>query len=497
MAANGGYLIGSSTSTNRKSMSRESRRASLCLDESLAGALEKHEYSFVITDPRQPDHPIVYASDGFLKLSEYERDEVVGRNCRFLQGPETDRRTVMEIRDAIREVRPCQVSIVNYTKSGKLFWNLFHLAPIFSPDDGRVVNFVGVQTMLKDLSPDLAREVGRAAEQTGAASREGEAEESGRVKGEAKGEQPAEKREGAKRTGALPAVGEVPGALHDGQGTRDFAGGAAAPEAEADVDQPPPLGEEIRYLSAAAVSAVSKELQGTLGSSAGRSVVKEVLRDRRTVSARGRLEGAAAAAEEEAAARGGGGGGGVCSSLMLHLIRIQQSFVLADPNLPDMPIVHASDLFLELSGYPAEEVLGRNCRFLQGSGTDPAAVKELREAVKAEKPCTVRLLNYRKCGTPFWNSLHISPVRCHDGKVAFFCGVQLDVSAAEATSPRPPSGPSLSTSGSGARGSMSGRLKQLGAVGAVRVAVRSLQGAGLRRSAFSDDSDRLLAAASS
>nr|AML78958.1 putative LOV domain-containing protein [Cylindrocystis sp. BC-2016] len=491
MAANGGYPLGTSTSTSRKSMSRESRRASLCLDESLAGALEKHEYSFVITDPRQPDHPIVYASDGFLKLSEYERDEVVGRNCRFLQGPETDRRTVMEIRDAIREVRPCQVSIVNYTKSGKLFWNLFHLAPIFSPDDGLVVNFVGVQTMLKDLSPDLAREVSRAAEQTAAASREGQAEESGQFKGEPRGEQ------AEKRNGALPVMGEDSGAPYDSRRTRDFTGGAAAPEVGADVDQAPPLGDEVRGLSAAAVSAVSKELQGTLGSPTEQNFVLDALRDRRTASARGRLEGAAAAAEEEAAARGGGGGGGVCSSLMLHLIRIQQSFVLADPNLPDMPIVHASDLFLELSGYPAEEVLGRNCRFLQGPGTDPAAVKELREAVKAEKPCTVRLLNYRKCGTPFWNSLHISPVRCHDGKVAFYCGVQLDVSAAESVSPRPPSGPSLSKSGSGAKGSMSGRLKQLGAVGAVRVAVRSLQGTGLRRSSFSDDSERLLSAAAS
>nr|AML79493.1 putative LOV domain-containing protein [Cylindrocystis brebissonii] len=494
MAVNGNYSLENGTSTNRRSMSRESRRASLALDESLAVALEKHEYSFVITDPRQPDHPIVYASDGFLKLTEYERDEIVGRNCRFLQGPETCRRTVMEIRDAIREVRPCQVSIVNYTKSGKLFWNLFHLAPIFSPDDGLVLHFVGVQTVLKDLSPAVAREVGRAVEQTEAASRE-----DGPETGEGAGVQGGEgKGEGQGRVfGAVPRREEaVQGGDGSGNEARDFAGGAAPQEAEADTAEAPAVGEELRGLSAAAVSAVSKELQGPLGPSGERNLVKEALSDRRTSSAHGRLEGAAAAAEEEAAARGGAGG--VCSSLMLHLIRIQQSFVLADPHLPDMPIVHASELFLELSGYPAEEVIGRNCRFLQGPGTDSAAVQELREAVKAEKPCTVRLLNYRKCGTPFWNSLHISPVRRHDGKVAFFCGVQLDVSAApECPAPRPPSAPPLSRSGSSSKGSMSARLKHMGAVGAVRVAVRSLQGTGLRRSSFSDDSERLLSASAS
>lgn len=122
-------------------------------NEKVSQALRQHEYNFVLSDPRLPDHPIVYASEGFLKMSGYEQSEVLGRNCRFLQGPETDRRTVGEIRDAVREERPCQVRILNYRKDGKAFWNLFHMAPVFSKTDGRVIHFVGVQT---PIASDLA-----------------------------------------------------------------------------------------------------------------------------------------------------------------------------------------------------------------------------------------------------------------------------------------------------------------------------------------------------
>nr|AML76774.1 putative LOV domain-containing protein [Fontinalis antipyretica] len=140
----------------------------------------------------------------------------------------------------------------------------------------------------------------------------------------------------------------------------------------------------------------------------------------------------------------------------------------ADVSRPDTPIVHASDVFCELTGYSREEVVGRNCRFLQGPDTDPDAVREIREAIKAEKPCTVRILNYRKDKTPFWNHLHVAPARGASGKVAFYVGVQLDASAATDVPMR-------------ADGLLVAHAKQLGAVGLVRVAVRSLQGPGLRR----------------
>jgi len=104
-------------------------------------------------------------------------------------------------------------------------------------------------------------------------------------------------------------------------------------------------------------------------------------------------------------------------------------FVLTDPRLEDDPIVYANQSFYDLTGYLPEEVLGRNCRFLQGEGTDPERVAYLRERLQAERPVTVEFLNYRRDGTPFHNEVHVSPVRDASGAVVRFVGVQLDVSA--------------------------------------------------------------------
>nr|AML78903.1 putative LOV domain-containing protein [Pulsatilla vulgaris] len=110
----------------------------------LATTLERIEKNFVISDPRLPDNPIIFASDSFLELTEYSREEILGRNCRFLQGPDTDPGTVSKIRDAIKEQREITVQLINYTKSGKKFWNLFHLQPM-RDQKGELQYFIGVQ----------------------------------------------------------------------------------------------------------------------------------------------------------------------------------------------------------------------------------------------------------------------------------------------------------------------------------------------------------------
>lgn len=86
----------------------------------------------------------IFASDSFLELTEFTREEILGRNCRFLQGPETDQATVQKIRDAIRDQREITVQLINYTKSGKKFWNLFHLQPM-RDQKGELQYFIGVQ----------------------------------------------------------------------------------------------------------------------------------------------------------------------------------------------------------------------------------------------------------------------------------------------------------------------------------------------------------------
>nr|AML78058.1 putative LOV domain-containing protein [Nephrolepis exaltata] len=369
--------------------------------DTLREALQRAEFNFVLTDPRIQDNPIVYASDGFLRMTGYTAEEVLGRNCRFLQGPATNRHTILEIRDAIREEMPCQVSILNYTKNGKPFWNLFHMAPVYSKEDGRVVHFVGVQTPIIATSDH---------------------------------DHLCSRMECFCAPPALNAPS--PPSVHADDDSRKHS-------TPADMDED---------------SCEVKEADKDKAKSSVNLVLSELVSKCRGVGV--------TETRCTTVAAGPGGERVICSSLMLSLTKVQQSFVLANPHLPDSPVVHASEMFLRLTGYSRDEVVGRNCRFLQGPDTDRRAVQLIGESLRAEKSFTVKLLNYRKDKTPFWNLLHIAPVRSCAGKVAFFIGVQLEVSSVEE--------PCLGSESSP-------HIKQLGAVGAVRVAVRSLQGEGLRR----------------
>ena len=106
---------------------------------------------------------------------------------------------------------------------------------------------------------------------------------------------------------------------------------------------------------------------------------------------------------------------------------VAEGITISDNLLPDNPIIYANSGFEKLTGYQIEDVLGKNCRFLQGPDTDPQAVTEIREAVQGHRECTVEILNYRKDGTPFWNSLSITPIRNSDGNVTNYIGIQSDI----------------------------------------------------------------------
>lgn len=104
----------------------------------------------------------------------------------------------------------------------------------------------------------------------------------------------------------------------------------------------------------------------------------------------------------------------------------RMAMIVTDGTQADNPIIFANDAFLRLTGYEREEVIGRNCRFLQGPDTDPKAVEALRTAITAGEDIAVELLNYRKDGTTFWNALYLSPVRNDAGQIVYFFGSQLD-----------------------------------------------------------------------
>jgi hypothetical protein len=103
--------------------------------------------------------------------------------------------------------------------------------------------------------------------------------------------------------------------------------------------------------------------------------------------------------------------------------------ILTDNRAADNPIVEANDAFVVLTGYSRDEIVGRNCRFLAGRGTEPEAQSVLRRAVLEGKPAMVEITNYRKDGTPFRNAVMLAPVCDEDGSVSMFIGSQMDIGA--------------------------------------------------------------------
>jgi PAS domain S-box-containing protein len=101
--------------------------------------------------------------------------------------------------------------------------------------------------------------------------------------------------------------------------------------------------------------------------------------------------------------------------------------VISDARQPNCPLIYCNAAFEKITGYSQEEAIGRNCRFLQGADTDPKAVEQIRQSLRAGQECQVVLKNYRKDGTPFWNQLTISPVRDASGCLTHFIGIQTDI----------------------------------------------------------------------
>ena len=100
---------------------------------------------------------------------------------------------------------------------------------------------------------------------------------------------------------------------------------------------------------------------------------------------------------------------------------------LSDPDLPDNPIVYANQVFCDMTGYPEPEVIGRNCRFLQGPDTEAAQLARVREGIRDKKTVEVVLINYRKNGSRFYNRLTVRPLFDRTGRLVYFLGIQYDM----------------------------------------------------------------------
>ncbi len=103
--------------------------------------------------------------------------------------------------------------------------------------------------------------------------------------------------------------------------------------------------------------------------------------------------------------------------------------VISDPRLPDNPIIACNDAFCELTGYPPEEVVGRNCRFLSGPATEPWLTEEIRRGVREHRPVLVEILNYKRNGQPFRNAVLVAPIYDEEDALLYFLGSQVEIDA--------------------------------------------------------------------
>ena len=124
-----------------------------------AAAVRATRMPMIVTDPRQHDNPIVFANDAFLTLTGYSRLEVTGRNCRFLQGPETDPAGIERLRAAIRREDDIKIDLLNYRKDGSVFQNALYVGPVRDVA-GTVVYYFASQVDVSEhyaLTAEIAR----------------------------------------------------------------------------------------------------------------------------------------------------------------------------------------------------------------------------------------------------------------------------------------------------------------------------------------------------
>ncbi|CAN1305121.1 PHOT2 [Linum perenne] len=388
------------------------------VSQELKDALSSLQQTFVVSDATKPDCPILYASSGFFTMTGYSSKEVIGRNCRFLQGPETDEEEVGKIRSAVKSGKSYSGRLLNYKKDGTPFWNLLTVTPI-KDDLGNTIKFIGMQVEVSKYTEGI---VDKAVRPNGLP-------------------QSLIRYDARQKEQALDSITEVVQTVkhpksHVRAGSHDTANNLnyVLPKSTERISMATPTPGRETPLSGATPDAFGmaspqgntskprsslRRFKGPSMSSSRKledppSIEPEVLMTK-DASRTNSWEHA----ERETDMRQG-------FDLATTLERIEKNFVISDPRLPDCPIIFASDSFLELTEYTREEILGRNCRFLQGPETDQATVSKIRDAIREQREITVQLINYTKSGKKFWNLFHLQPMRDQKGELQYFIGVQLD-----------------------------------------------------------------------
>ncbi|XP_076891083.1 phototropin-1-like [Bidens hawaiensis] len=402
------------------------------VSEDLKDALSTFQQTFVVSDATRPDYPILYASAGFFKMTGYTSKEVIGRNCRFLQGADTDPEDVAKIREALQKGATYCGRLLNYKKDGSPFWNLLTVSPI-KDESGNILKFIG---MLVEVSKHT----------------EGTKEKLLRPNGLPESLIRYDARQKDMATSSVVELVDAvkrPRSFSD-QDKSDGLSLGRRKSAETMLPRPPPPNRRNSHTGVRTITMMQPiaELQEKKPNKTKRLSFIRIKKKNRKSSEEfddrfdgdvniqdtdgegddeddfedkkdySRPESLDDKVRKKEMRKG--------IDLATTLERIEKNFVITDPRLPDNPIIFASDSFLELTEYSREEILGRNCRFLQGPETDPSTVKKIREAIDNQTEVTVQLINYTKTGKKFWNLFHLQPMRDQKGEVQYFIGVQLD-----------------------------------------------------------------------
>nr|AML77879.1 putative LOV domain-containing protein [Oenothera biennis] len=403
-------FAGESTRTSEDSLVGRESGAFPRVSQELKTALSTLQQTFVVSDATKPDIPIMYASSGFFTMTGYSSKEVIGRNCRFLQGPETDQKEVDKIRAAVKSGKSYCGRLLNYKKDGTPFWNLFTLTPI-KDDNGNTIKFIGMQVEVSKYTEGV---VDKAVRPNGLP-------------------QSLIKYDARQKERALDSMMEVVQTVkHPRSHIQETSNNEELDKFNLDSYLPAtqtPKADPVATASRMSIEPDKKSRNlGRISSTAFKSkrhsiekkqeeellIEPEILMTKELE----RTESWSRAERERDIRQG--------IDLATTLERIEKNFVISDPRLPDCPIIFASDSFLELTEYTREEILGRNCRFLQGPETDMSTVQKIRDAIREEREITVQLINYTKSGKKFWNLFHLQPMRDQKGELQYFIGVQLD-----------------------------------------------------------------------
>jgi len=277
--------------------------------------------SFLLSEFKDPDYAIVATTAAFCKLTLYQPPEILGQNCRFLQGPGTEITEVDKIRVALARKGACLVNLLNFKKDGSEFRNNLAFIPLHD-EHGNAIFSIGIQNCPTAIYTMYFESMEQSCEE-------------------------AQQEQSVKRPRLEPG-----------------------PELESTANS-------------------MKVMKGF-------TPAIEILRD---LSKKGR-------------------------ALLMHLHNLKAPFLLSDRHDSDCVIICASESFCELTQCSMEEILGHNCRFLQGPMTELAEINKVRVALKTGGSTHVSMANYRKDGSQFTNNLAILPLHNKDGEVTYYIGIQ-------------------------------------------------------------------------